>query len=134
MLWAYTVASLHFAVKPGMLVYVGPMVISVFLCKKTFVTISTFMNTVYLISMYITLWGCLKSSFTDFTFKLGDPRDRFLRSLPLLRLRTEEDLLLVQNRLALKWASQSGCTSEGDLQVSMLLGRFSQLVLVLAGS
>ena len=63
------VASLHFAVKPGMLVYVGPMVISVFLCKKTFVTISTFMNTVYLISMYIMLWGCLKSSFTDFTFK-----------------------------------------------------------------
>ena len=63
------ITSLHLAVESGMLVRIGPVVVSAFFCNKTLVTISTFMNTVYPIYVHVSLRGFLKGLVTVFAFE-----------------------------------------------------------------
>ena len=58
------VTSLHLTVKPGVLVYIGPVIVSAFFCNKTFITVSTFMDTVFRVDVHGQLGYLLETSLT----------------------------------------------------------------------
>ena len=46
------ITFLHLTVKPGVFVYIGPVIFSAFFCNKTFITVSTFVDTVFCVDVH----------------------------------------------------------------------------------
>ena len=77
-------------------------------------------NTIYLSHSFIRSFefllrgAVLNLLFFRFCIPTGDPRDLFLRSLPLLRLRTEEDLFTCSGPVGSDMGSFSGSFSGSE--------------------
>ena len=103
MLWAYTSHLFTLQWNLGCLCASALWLSSGFLCKKTLVAVSTFMDTVYHIYVHVSLRGFLKGLFTVLTFKRAILAIGFCGRHIQLKLKTEINLLLDRLKVP-EWA------------------------------